>query len=61
MRCLKCKKEISDNIKSAIENYNTYLIKKPDAEDKEKIENQINALTDELKNYSPEEDTPAEQ
>ena len=55
------KKEISDNINSAIENYNTYLIKKPDAEDKEKIENQINALTDELKNYSPEEDTPAEQ
>ena len=54
------KKEISDDLNSAIENYNTYLLKKTDAEDKEKIENQINALNEELKKYSPEE-TPMEQ
>ncbi len=54
------KKEISDDLNSAIENYNTYLLKKPDAEDKDKIENQVNALNEELQKYSPDE-IPLEQ
>ena len=54
------KKEISDDLNSAIENYNTYLLKKPDAEDKDKIENQVNALNEELQKYSPDE-IPMEQ
>lgn len=54
------KAEIAEDLNSAIENYNKYLTKKPDAEDKDKIENQVNSLNEELKKYSLEE-APAVQ
>lgn len=48
-------KKIADALSASIENYNSYLLKKPDAEDKAKIENHISTLNDELKKYSPDD------
>ena len=48
-------KKIADALNASIENYNSYLLKKPDAEDKAKIENHISTLNDELKKYSPDD------
>lgn len=48
-------KKIADALNASIENYNSYLLKKPDAEDKSKIENHISTLNDELKKYSPDD------
>lgn len=57
---LEEKTEIAEDLSSAIENYNKYLTKKPEAEDKDKIENQVNTLNEDLKKYSQEE-APAVQ
>lgn len=48
-------KKIADALNASIENYNSYLLKKPDAEDRAKIENHISTLNDELKKYSPDD------
>lgn len=54
------KKELSDNEKikivellnESIDNYNKYLIKKPDAQDKDKITERIDYLTKEIQKYN---------
>lgn len=52
---LQDKAAIADAMSSAIDNYNKYLLKKPDAQDKEKVESQIGLLNEELKKYTPVE------
>lgn len=49
------KTEIVEKLNSAIENYNTYLAKKPDAQDKEKVTSQIDYLSEQIKKYTPEQ------
>lgn len=44
-----------DNISKAIENYNQYLSRKIDASDKDKVNERINYLNEELKKYNVEE------
>lgn len=46
------KTEIVEKLNSAIDNYNKYLSKKPDAQDREKVAAQIEFLTKEIKKYS---------
>ena len=50
------KTKIVDLLNSAIDNYNKYLSKKPDSEDKEKIETQISYINSEIKKYNPTRD-----
>lgn len=50
------KTKIVDLLNSAIDNYNKYLSKKPDSEDKEKIETQISYINSEIKKYNPSRD-----
>ena len=50
------KTKIVDLLNSAIDNYNKYLSKKPDSEDKEKIETQISYINSEIKKYTPSRD-----
>ena len=47
------KVKIVDFYNSAIENYNKYLAKAPDAEDKDKIETQVQFLNNEINKYNP--------
>lgn len=61
----KDKKSLSDSDKlqivklldKAVENYNTYLVKRPDAEDKDKVNERINSINDTIKAYTPETST----
>ncbi len=46
------KTEIVEKLNSAIDNYNKYLSKKPDAQDKDKVSDQIEYLSKEIKKYS---------
>lgn len=46
------KTEIVDKFNQAIEYYNKYLSKKPDAKDKETVSAQVAALTEEIKKYN---------
>lgn len=46
------KKIICDKLTEAIENYNQYLSKKTDAQDKDKVNERINYLNSELKKYN---------
>lgn len=46
------KKVICDKLTEAIENYNQYLSKKVDAQDKDKVNERINYLNSELKKYN---------
>ncbi len=46
------KQIICDYITDSIENYNTYLSKKADAQDKEKVNERINFLNNELRKYN---------
>lgn len=48
------KTEIVGKLNSAIDNYNKYLSKKPDAEDKDTVVSQIDELTNEVKKYNSE-------
>ena len=45
------KVKIVELLNAAIDNYNKYLIKKPDAEDKDKITEQINYLNKKIQQY----------
>lgn len=46
------KAEISEKFNAAIDNYNKYLSKKPDAKDKAKVASEIESLTNEIKKYN---------
>ena len=46
------KKEITQKLGMAIDNYNKYLARKPDAKDKEKVVEQIGVLSNEMKKYN---------
>lgn len=48
----KATKEICDKLTKAIENYNEYLSKKTDAQDKDKVNDRINYLNTELRKYN---------
>ncbi len=52
------KQLICDKIAKAIENYNTYLSKKENAPDKEKVNERINVLNGELKKYNLSDNNP---
>ena len=54
------KVEIVEKLNKAIENYNKYLSKKPDAKDKETISAQVASLTEEIKKYNSQPQTEAE-
>lgn len=54
------KQEIVEKFNLAIENYNKYLSKKPDAKDKESIASQVATLTEEIKKYNSQPETEAE-
>lgn len=51
------KTKIVELYNHAIENYNKYLVKQPEAQDKEKIEEQINYLNNQIKNYNTTRNT----
>ena len=51
------KTKIVELYNHAIENYNKYLVKQPEAQDKEKIEEQINYLNKQIKNYNTTRNT----
>ena len=46
------KAKISEYFTTAIDNYNTYLTKKDNAQDKDKVEQKINELNSKLKEYT---------
>lgn len=46
------KAEIVEKFNAAIDNYNKYLSKKPDAKDKAKVASEIESLTNEIKKYN---------
>ena len=46
------KSQIVELFNSAIDNYNTYLTKKPDDPDKEKIESQVTYLNNQIREYN---------
>lgn len=48
------KETIRTDFETAIDNYNQYLIKKPDASDKDKVNEKINSLNSELQKYADE-------
>ena len=54
------KQEIVEKFNLAIENYNKYLSKKPDAKDKESVASQVATLTEEIKKYNSQPETEAE-
>ena len=54
------KQEIVEKFNLAIENYNKYLSKKPDAKDKESVASQVATLTEEIKKYKSQPETEAE-
>ena len=54
------KHEIVEKFNLAIENYNKYLSKKPDAKDKESVASQVATLTEEIKKYNSQPETEAE-
>ena len=49
--------EIVELLNSSVENYNLYLVKNPTAEDKNKVEAQIEYLNTEIKKYNSVKDT----
>ena len=51
------KTKIVELYNHAIENYNKYLVKQPETQDKEKIEEQINYLNKQIKNYNTTRNT----
>lgn len=51
------KTKIVELYNHAIENYNKYLVKQPEAQDKEKIEEQISYLNKQIKNYNTTRNT----
>ncbi len=51
------KVKIVELLNAAIDNYNKYLIKKPDAEDKDKITEQINYLNKKIQQYNSVKNT----
>lgn len=55
------KTEIVEKLNSAIDNYNKYLSKKPDAKDREKVSAQIEFLSKEIKKYNPGTDGETEE
>ncbi len=52
------KKIICEKLSTAIENYNEYLAKKSDVQDKDKINERINYLNTELRKYNVTESAP---
>ncbi len=44
--------KVVELLNSAVDNYNKYLVKKPDAQDKDKITEQINYLNGEIQKYN---------
>lgn len=48
------KEEICNDFNTAIDNYNKYLIKKQDASDRDKVNEKINSLNEELQKYGKE-------
>ena len=54
------KQEIVEKFNLAIENYNKYLSKKPDAKDKESVASQVATLTEEIKKYNSQPEPEAE-
>ena len=46
------KNDISKYLAAAIENYNTYLVKSPDAVDKDKVNSRIEELNNQIRNYT---------
>lgn len=55
------KQLICDKITESIENYNTYLSKKANAQDQEKVNERINILNGELKKYNLSEENPSRE
>ncbi len=55
------KKLICDKISEAISNYNEYLSKKIDAQDKDKVNGRIEYLNSELKKYNISEGAPIQE
>ncbi len=51
------KTKIVEYFNSAVDNYNKYLVKQPDAKDKEKILSQIDYLNAEIKEYNTDRNT----
>lgn len=51
------KTKIVEYFNSAVDNYNKYLVKQPDAKDKEKILSQIDYLNTEIKKYNTDRNT----
>lgn len=51
------KTKIVEYFNSAVDNYNKYLVKQPDAKDKEKILSQIDYLNAEIKKYNTDRNT----
>ena len=51
------KTKITELLTAAIDNYNKYLIKKPDAQDKDQISQQIEYLNNKIKTYTATADT----
>ena len=49
--------KIVELLNSAIENYNTYLVKKVDSDDEEKVSEQINYLNTEINKYNTNSNT----
>lgn len=49
------KAKVTEYYTNAIDNYNTYLTKKEKAEDKDKVEQKINELNNQIKNFSSNE------
>ena len=50
--CDSEKIKVVELLNSAVDNYNKYLVKKPDAQDKDKITEQINYLNGEIQKYN---------
>ncbi len=55
------KTEIVEKLNQAIDNYNKYLAKKPDAKDKESVASQVASLTEEIKKYNSQPQTESAQ